>query len=432
MAKNSVPRTSGALGFLLFGLFLFALPAADPGRSQAPGEQERESAEPAINGAHRTRLTAFGEPSDTTPSISSSASIRSARLDPPRGLDAYVPVPDENPATAAKVALGRRLFFDTRLSADRSVSCASCHRPEQAFSDTLSLSRGVHGYRTTRNAPSLHNVAYREHFFWDGRVETLEEQVLRPIQHPREMGLTLEEMERRLREVQAYRREFRRVFGVAGRGGSKVDRSGMRPGPFPADRSGARTASASARRASAPSPVTARNVARALASYLRTLLAGDAPVDRFTAGDREDLSPVAEEGFRLFSGRANCSACHPVPTFSDGEFHNTGVSWGERDPGRFGVTGDSADLGAFKTPTLRDVARTAPYMHDGSLSTLEDVVEFYDRGGNANPYQDGEIRPLELTSRERRALVAFLEALTSSQTPASPARQRASLDRHHR
>lgn len=432
MAKNSVARTSGALAFLLFGLFLFELPAADSGRPQAPGEKERESAEAATNGARGTRLTASGAPSDTMPSMSSSAGIRSARLDPPRGLDAYVPVPDENPATAAKVALGRRLFFDTRLSADRSVSCSSCHRPERAFSDTLSLSRGVHGYRTTRNAPSLHNVAYREHFFWDGRVETLEEQVLRPIQHPKEMGLTLEELERRLREVQAYRRGFRRAFGVPGRGGSKVDRSGMPAGPSAADRSGARTASASARRAPAPSPVTARNAARALASYLRTLLAGDAPVDRFTAGDLEALSPLATKGFRLFNGRANCSACHPVPTFSDGEFHNTGVSWGGGDPGRFGVTGDSADLGAFKTPTLRDVARTAPYMHDGSLATLEEVVEFYDRGGNANPYQDPEIRPLDLTDRERRALVAFLRALTSSQTPANPAGQRASLDRPHR
>jgi cytochrome c peroxidase len=223
--------------------------------------------------------------------------------------------------------------------------------------------------------------------------------VLLPVQNPKEMGLTLEEMERRFREVESYRRAFRTAFSR--RPGDRQDSLGLSD-------------------AEVGEPlITSANAARALASYLRTLMAADASRDRFGAGDTAALSPLARQGFTLFNGRAGCADCHAGPTLSDGEFHNTGVSWGEGDPGRFRVTGDSADLGAFQTPTLRDVARTAPYMHDGSLLTLEDVVDFYDRGGRSNSYQDPAIRPLELTTRERRTLRAFLRALSSRQTPVS-------------
>ena len=291
----------------------------------------------------------------------------------PFGLDEYYPVPADNPLTPAGVALGRRLFFDPVLSRDSTVACASCHLPDRAFSDSVVFSRGVAGQRTTRNAPSILNRTYGNALFWDGRAATLEEAVVEPIENPREMALSLRRLVRRLAGDSAYGAAFARAFGDG---------------------------------------VSERTVARALASYVRTLRSGNAPADRYLAGDTAALSPEARRGLRVFAGRGNCIACHVGATFTDERFHNTGVAWGGGDPGRFAVTGDSADLGAFKTPSLRNVAVTAPYMHDGSLATLDDVIAFYDGGGTANPRLDPEIRPLGFSAEERRALRAFLEALT--------------------
>ena len=293
----------------------------------------------------------------------------------PLGLDIYFAVPEDNRLTPAKVAIGRRLFFDPVLSADSTIACASCHRPQWAFSDTIALSRGIRGQLTGRNAPSILNRAYGALFFWDGRSGTLEETVLQPIQNPTEMGLDLGHLTRRLRTDPDYTSEFDRAFGDG---------------------------------------VTERNVGRALASYVRTLRSGGAPVDRFQDGDRSALGSDELAGMKLFVGRAKCAACHAGPTFSDEQVHNTGVSLGSGDRGRFGVTGRSEELGAFKTPSLRNVALTAPYMHDGSVATLEDVVDFYDRGGGANPNLDPELRPLGLSPVEKRQLVAFLRALTGN------------------
>ncbi len=296
------------------------------------------------------------------------------RLPTPLGLDEFFPVPEENPLTQEKIELGERLFFDPLLSADRSISCASCHLPERAFSDSVALSRGAHGRTGTRNAPSLLNRAYARSLFWDGRVETLEEQVLHPVHDPLEMDLPLEEMLSRLRRHPRYPAAYRRAF-----------REG----------------------------VTAENTAHALASYLRTLRSGDSPVDRYRAGDQTALSAEAQRGFTLFLGKANCTACHVGPNFTDETFHNTGIAQGSGDVGRFAITGVESDRGAFKTPSLREVERTAPYMHDGSLATLEEVIEFYDRGGTPNPHLDPEIRPLRLTEEEKRSLQAFLRALST-------------------
>ena len=296
----------------------------------------------------------------------------------PLGLDEFLPVPESNPLTARKVALGERLFFDPLLARDRSLSCASCHRPEHAFSDTSAVSVGVGGRRGRRNAPTLLNRAYGSALFWDGRAATLEDQVLHPISDSLELALPLDEMIARLRSDRSYQAAFRRTFGAA---------------------------------------ATAEGVAHALASYLRTLRSGDAPLDRWRAGDTAALSPPAQRGLALFQGKANCTACHAGPNFSDEQFHNTGVAWrggALTDSGRYVVTRDPRDLGAFKTPTLREVACTAPYMHDGSLRTLEDVVEFYDRGGHANPHLDAELRPLRLDADEKRSLVALLRALGRS------------------
>jgi len=293
----------------------------------------------------------------------------------PLGLDLFTPIPESNPLSRGRVALGRRLFMDPLLSADRRVSCASCHRPDHAFSDTVARSSGVHGRAGPRNAPSLLNAVYRDAFFWDGRAASIEEQVLQPIQDSLEMDLPLDQAVARLRDDETYRRAFRREF---------------RAEP------------------------TTTGVARALASFVRTLRSGGAPIDRFRNGDTTAFSPPARRGFQLFVGRAGCSACHLGPLLSDGDFHNTGVAWRDgawRDPGRFRVTGNSTDRGRFKTPSLRNVSRTTPYMHDGSIATLDAVIDFYDAGGRANPHLDPLVRPLRLTPGEKRALVEFLHAL---------------------
>jgi cytochrome c peroxidase len=282
----------------------------------------------------------------------------------PLGLDLYMPVPEGNPITSEKVELGRRLFQDRRLSRDGRVACASCHDPRRAFSTPQAQAIGVFSRKGRRNAPALINRAWGRAFFWDGRVATLEDQVLKPIQDANEMALTLAEAERRL-------------------------------------------------------GLDATAISRALASYLRSVLSGDAPYDRFINGDRGALTQEQQRGLQIFRGTGNCTACHVGPTFSDERLHNTGVAWRDdsgvfTDPGGFGVTNRPEDRGAFKTPTLREVARTSPYMHDGSFRTLDLVVDFYSEGGRRNPAQDPEIRPLRLTSTDKRALVAFLKSLSGT------------------
>lgn len=278
------------------------------------------------------------------------------------GLDLYMPAPEDNPLTAEKVELGRRLFHDRRLSRDRSISCASCHNPRRAFSSPRPVAVGVVGRRGRRNAPALINRGYGRAFFWDARITTLEEQVLKPMEDPNEMDLP--------------------VPDAAGRVG-----------------------------------LSPQQLSHALASYVRSILSGNSPYDRFVNGDRSALSVEQQVGLRIFRGKGNCTACHVGPTFSDERTHNTGVAWraGQmQDEGRFIVSGKDEDRGAFKTPTLRDVARTAPYMHDGSLATLDAVVEFYSEGGRANPNRDPELHPLRLTATEKQALIAFLRSLSGA------------------
>ena len=285
-------------------------------------------------------------------------------------------MPPGNPLTEAKVALGRELFFEPRLSRDRAVACATCHDPTRAFTDGRAVSVGVFDRRGARSVPSLVNRGYGKSFFWDGRTTNLEEQVLRPIQDPTEMDMTLDEVVSGLRRDRHYTTLFQAAF----------ERTPNRD-----------------------------DLGRALASYVRTILSGDSPVDRYMYGSGEGLSDQARRGLRLFRGKARCANCHFGHIFTDEDFHNTGVAWSDGewlDDGRFEVTGEETDRGRFKTPTLREVARTAPYMHDGSIATLEDVVEFYDRGGNSNPYLDPQVRPLRLTGDEKRALLAFLRSLS--------------------
>jgi cytochrome c peroxidase len=282
------------------------------------------------------------------------------------------PIPADNPLTAARVRLGRRLFFDPILSADGTVACASCHRPAHGFSSGPAGARGIHGQRATRRAPTLFNRAYGRAFFWDGRESSLEAQALRPIADPKEMGSRVADAVKRLRSDKKYRAAFAAAF---------------------------------------PDGVTAANLARALASFERVLLRGGSRVDRFyQKADTAALSPQEVHGLWLYESKAGCWQCHGGPNFTDEKLHNTGVNWG-KDLGRYALTKQEADRGKFKTPTLRGVVLTAPYMHDGSLTTLEKVVEFYNRGGGANPNRDPLLRPLELSPEEVRALTAFLKAL---------------------
>jgi cytochrome c peroxidase len=271
----------------------------------------------------------------------------------PLGLDLYLPVPEDNPLTAEKIALGRRLFFDRRLSRDQSVSCASCHDPDRAFAEPKSVSVGVFGRRGRRNAPALINRGYGRRFFWDGRVPTLEEQVLKPISDPNEMDLPLAEA------------------------ASRVN-------------------------------LSVKELSQALASFVRSILSGDSAYDRFVNGDRGALTAVQQTGLQLFRGKANCTSCHVGPNLTDEGLHNTGIAW--RD-GKLEDVG--AGDGKFKTPTLREIARTAPYMHDGSLKTLEEVAEYYDRGGNTNLHLDADVRRLRLTAIEKASIVEFLRSLNS-------------------
>jgi len=297
--------------------------------------------------------------------------------DIPAGLDYYMPAPESHPpAGTVMIALGRQLFFDPMLSRDSSLACASCHIPRLAFTNAQVVSQGVFGRQGHRNVPTLINRGWGQSFFWDGRSSTLEHQVLQPIQATTEMDMSVEVVVRRLRDDPGYAKWFVAVFDRA------PDRGGL---------------------------------ARALAAYVRSIRAGDSPFDRLVDGDLEALTERQHVGLRLFQGLAGCSRCHNGPLFTDERFHNTGVAWrdGELiDQGRFVVSGSEEDRGAFKTPTLREVERTGPYMHDGSLATLAEVIEFYNRGGNANPRLDHALRPLDLTRDEMAALVAFLRSLS--------------------
>ena len=303
----------------------------------------------------------------------------SAELSPPLGMPS-VPFPTSNPPNREKIDLGRRLFFDRKLSSDETMSCATCHDPKQAFTDNREISRGSNGRRGTRNTPTLINAAFQPYQLWDGRASSLEDQALFPLENSAEMGSGSLIILDRLNGVWEYENAFRRVFG---------------------------------------SRVTRENLSKALASFERTVLAGDSPYDRYAAGSVTALSQNAAEGLKLFDGKAHCRLCHQGHNFSDGAFHNLGVGWNKndfRDVGRGGLTGMARDRGAFKTPTLRQVAQTGPYMHDGSLPNLEAVVDFYNQGGKPNPHLDPLIQPLHLAAREKQALIEFLHALSGKVT----------------
>lgn len=320
-------------------------------------------------------------------------------------------IPEDNPLTAARVELGKKLYFDARLSSDGTVACASCHAPQSGFADprATATSAGVGGQLGVRNSPTTLNAAFLSEQFWDGRAATLEEQALQPFINPVEMGIPDHAaLEGKVSGLPEYPPLFQKAFG---------------------------------------SPdVTAERIGQAIAGFERTLISLDAPIDRFLAGDESAISESAKRGWELFNAKARCNTCHGwvevFPLFTDELYHNIGVGTKGVDfadlakkareaaaspevfeklafepdasaLGRFMVTREPKDIGAFKTPPLRNVALTAPYMHDGSEATLRAVIELYDRGGESNPHLDGGMRPLELTDREEADLVELMKTFTS-------------------
>ncbi|MGH9750107.1 MAG: cytochrome-c peroxidase [Candidatus Polarisedimenticolia bacterium] len=297
----------------------------------------------------------------------------------PLGLQAASAyVPESNPMSPAKVELGRKLYFDPRLSASKDISCATCHDPDKGFSDARPVSLGIGAQAGGRNAPTVINRLFSAEQFWDGRAADLEAQALGPIQNPIEMGHTLPAMIQDLQALQGYATEFQTAFGSPG--------------------------------------INADRVAMAIAAYERTVVAGNAPFDRHQAGEAGAMSESAVRGMALFNDaqRANCVTCHAGFNFTDESYHNLGVGMDREfaDLGRFTVTKVETDRGAFKTPTLRNLTQTGPYMHDGSETSLQAVIDFYDKGGVRNPWLSAEIRPLNLSPQEKADLAAFLEALT--------------------
>jgi cytochrome c peroxidase len=303
------------------------------------------------------------------------ASERLARYQRP----AAPPFPTHNALTPQRVELGRALFFDPRLSGSGVTACATCHNPGLAWGDGLPRAVGHGMKQLARRTPTVLNLAWGELYFWDGRATSLEEQALGPIASPEEMNLSLDEMVRRIAAIPGYAP----LFAAA----------------YPDE------------------PISERTVAKAIATFERTLVSGVAPFDAWVAGDPFALSPEAQRGFDLFEGKAKCATCHAGWRFTDDAFHDIGIPGDDLGRGKH-LPGIGVAQYAFKTPTLRNVTRRAPYMHDGSEATLADVIELYDLGGRARrPSLSAEIRPLQLTTEEKRDLLAFLAALTSDDAP---------------
>ncbi len=314
--------------------------------------------------------------------VSASAGEGKPKSKPLVPLPKTVPAPKDNPGTPEKVALGKQLFFDPRLSGDNRMSCATCHLPDKAFGDGLARAKG-HGDKTlARNTPLLLNVGFYERFDWDGRAKSLEEQALGPIQSPDEMHQDLTELERELNAVPGYVEQFQRIFRT------KVTRDG---------------------------------IAKSLAAFQRTLVTKPSPFDRYLAGDKSALSAEAIQGLDLFEGNAGCVRCHRGPLLSDSLLYRLGLT--SQDEGLGALTKKKEDKGKFRTQALRNIAQTGPYMHDGSMKTLAEVVEFYYRGV---PAATSDRLPLDVSPllgqsySEIPAIVAFLESLSGEVPKVDP------------
>jgi cytochrome c peroxidase len=296
----------------------------------------------------------------------------------PLGLDEeQFVIPEDNPLTKEKIELGRLLFFDKRMSQDNTISCSTCHIPALAFTDGKPVSAGIRGQKGDRSAPTSINRGFSKAQFWDGRASTLEEQSVGPLTNPIEHGFSNnDDVVAKINKIEGYKNLFNKAFGT--------------------------------------STITIQHVGKAIASFQRTLISGNSSFDRFDYdGDTKAISEAAKRGKILFFGKARCNLCHMGTNFSDEKFHNIGIGVGVKpmDVGRFQVSKDSKDTGAFKTPTLREISKTAPYMHDGRFVTLKQVVDHYNQGGVKNPFLDNQLIPLNLTEAEKQDLIEMLRTL---------------------
>ena len=289
-----------------------------------------------------------------------------------------IPSPEDNPISPDKIALGERLFFDKRLSRDQSISCASCHVPEYSFTDRKKVSDGVNGGKTERNAPTLLNVGYQKTLMFDAHIASLELQAIVPIQEHVEMDMSMIELIKRLKSDPFYEKESKRIFN------RNFD---------------------------------AFVLTRSLATFQRSLISQNAPFDKFYRDkNKKAIGKEARMGWELFSGRLNCIHCHPPPFFTNFKAENNGlyVIYNQADKGRFRIFNDSADIGKFKVPTLRNIELTYPYMHDGSIKNLDEVIDHYMSGGKMHPHQHELIKPFKLSAIEKKSLIAFFRSITDT------------------
>ena len=332
----------------------------------------------------------FGGACDRGPAPPAEAEFQPEILPLPADLPEYAPlptyepmsIPEDNPMSTEKVALGRQLYYDKRLSGDGVLSCYSCHLCEKGLTDGRAKAIGAFEKQLTRSAPTLWNIGYHSEFYWDGRAKSLEAQALAAWKGGN-MGANPEEVVARLDSIKGYRDQFQKVFNQG---------------------------------------ATPENVSQALAAYMRIIISRDTPWDRWQGGEESAVSEEAKRGWQIFQ-KAQCDNCHSGVLFTDLQYHNVGIGMdaSEPDPGRFKVTKVERDTGAFKTPTLRDIGDSAPYMHDGSVATLEEAVDFILGGGKPNPYLDrSNLEKVKLTGAEKQDLIAFLRSLDEPCTFAEP------------
>jgi cytochrome c peroxidase len=296
-------------------------------------------------------------------------------------LPTAVPMPATNLNYKAKVKLGEQLYFDGRLSQNGAISCAFCHTPGLGFADPKQVSVGVGGKQGGRNSPTVYNTAFNPVQFWDGRAGSLEEQAIGPIVNPVEMAESYENVVKKLSQIKGYVTQFQLAFGTG---------------------------------------ISMQGIAEAIAAYERTIISTNSAFDQYVLGDKTAMNEEAQRGMALFKGKARCILCHNDSNFTDNQFHNLGVPQVgpmKEDLGRYYVTRRTEDKGAFKTPTLRSIVETAPYMHDGAFKTLEEVVDFFDQGGGKNSNLSPLMKPLGLTAEEKTDLITFLKALKGEEIP---------------
>jgi len=291
-----------------------------------------------------------------------------------------VPAPKENQPNADRISLGKSLFFDPRLSGSNWISCSTCHNPALGWSDGLPKAIGNGQKELGRATPTILNTAYNPHQFWDGRANTLEEQALGPIGAAGEMNQDLTELVTELKGIEGYKTMFNKAYPGEG--------------------------------------ISKETIAKAIASFERTVVSSESRFDRYVKGDKKALTKAEQKGFSIFEGKGRCASCHSGFNFTDNRFHNIGLK-NDTDPGRAGVVSDKSLTGAVKTPTLRDIAITAPYMHNGSLKSLEEVVDHYDQGGESTSNLSPLMAKLNLTKAEKSDLVAFMKSLTSEKSDVS-------------